>query len=101
MEIIDLVGYIKEGTFLHEDDFHYDAVVWENLPADLPKGKTQHITMSDLSYDFGVTGQLSTLSAKHTHILLIIETFNSSYLIPWLSSFSDKKNHVTILSLSA
>ena len=49
-------------------------------------GKYTHMTIADVQYDFAIAGKLAALSEKHARILVISETLNAMYLLPWLSS---------------
>ncbi len=69
------------------------------MPQDVDT-RYKHMSLSDLAYDFGVAGQLTALSEKHPRLLVIIETINSLYLLPWIHSLPKEVN-VTILQLNA
>lgn len=58
------------------------------------------MTLGDISYDFGIGGKMAALSEKYTHILLVVQTLNMFYLMPWISSLSKDAN-VTIINLGA
>lgn len=99
MDIINLVPYIQEWIFLHHDILPYDLIVWEKIPEEADK-KYQHATLADVSYDFGVAWKLAALSKKHKRILVISETLNAMYLLPWLSTLPADTN-VTVLQVGA
>ncbi len=102
MEIVHLVSHIEQGFFLHDDILPFDVIVWEEKPADISisKGKYTHMTLADVSYDFGLSGKMAAVTEKHDRVLLIVKTINTMYLLPWISSLDEKKN-VTIVTLGA
>lgn len=99
MDIVNLVSYIHEGTFLDDAILPYDLIVREKKPADLSDTKHEHRTFADISYDFGLSGQMNALSAQYSNILVVVETVNVVYLLPWIQS-TDSKSHITVLNLS-
>lgn len=100
MEIVNLIADISEGRFLRDEILPYDLIMWERMPGELPKGTYTHMSINDIHYDFGVAGQMSAMTEKYDRILLIIDTLNVLYLLPWISQLSEKKN-VTIVTLSS
>lgn len=99
MDIVNLVNFIQEGLFLSHEVLSYDAIVWEKMPSELNKNYN-HIELADLQYDFGAAGKMAALSDKYQSILIIIDTINALYLLPWLSSLP-KDKRVTVLQLNA
>ena len=99
MDIINLVPYIQEWIFLQHDILPYDLIVREKQPQEADK-KYKHMTLADVSYDFGVAGKLAALSDQYKRILVISETLNALYLLPWLSNLPSDVN-VTVLQVGA
>ncbi|MBP6910765.1 hypothetical protein KBC03_04155 [Patescibacteria group bacterium] len=69
------------------------------MPQEVDK-KYKHMALSDVAYDFGIAGKLAALHEKHPRMLVIIETLNSLYLLPWIHALPKEAN-VTILQLNA
>lgn len=82
---------------MHDGKLPYDCIVWEKVPHAADK-KYTHIALDDLHYDFGVAGKIAALSKKYEHILVIVETLDVSYLVPWLSTTDAA---ITVLQLNA
>ncbi len=99
MDIINLVTSVQEGLFLHEKKLPYEVIVWEKMPTELPLGYT-HMELKDLAYDFGMSGKLTVLTEKHKSVLLIIESIEGFYLLPWLSKLP-KDHTVTVVQINA
>ena len=85
---------------MHDDIFPYEVVIWEKMPAGLPISQSTHMTLADVGYDFGLSGKMEAITEKHESVLLVIETVNMLYLLPWISALEEKKN-VTIVTTSA
>lgn len=100
MDIINLVSYIREGRFLGDTVLPFDCIVREKLPAELSDTKHKHLTFLDVGYDFGLAGQMSALSMEYKNILVVVESVNMLYILPWLQQLPEKF-HVTVLNLGA
>jgi len=99
MDIINLLEHIKTGAFLEDGAFPFDVIVRDSVPADLPKTDIPSVSFSDINYDFGLSGQLRGIAEKYARILIINQSVNMVYLLPWIFSLHDDKQ-VTICNVA-
>jgi hypothetical protein len=87
MNIINLYEYIKNWAFINELWKIFDIVVDENK-------------LKELWYEFGVSGVLSWLNKNYKNILIIIDSLNYEYFIPYIKSNNWKSDsNYTIINL--
>lgn len=101
MDIVNLVNAVQAWVFLRDEKMPFDMIMWETMPDELDK-RYEHNDLSDLGYDFGVAGKLAAYHDKYPRMLVVVETLNALYLLPWLQWLQgNEKKSVTILQLNA
>ncbi len=106
MNEIDIIEYIRQWLILQnlQQESHFDCIFFEDLDSkiiDQHSSKLNIKTLKDFWFDFSINWKLISEIDRSKNILVVIDSLNINYLVPFIKKAKEKNINFCIINLWA